>query len=289
MIIINITGGLGNQLFQYAFGRALSIKNRCQLKLDISSYQNYEWHDYSLRPFSIRENFADKSDCELLKGEKFSFVRKIKQNIFNNKKFYYSEKDLRFNEKYKNLANPAYISGYWQSEKYFKQVEEIIRNEFKIVIPPSKPNQNLIKKIEKENAISLHVRRGNYANIKHVNKVHGTSPLSYYNDAIKVLIPKIPDPVFYIFSDDIEWAKKNLIINNETVFVDFNNNTTDFEDMRLMSMCKHHIIANSTFSWWGAWLNDSKSKIVIAPKIWFNDVNMNNQTANLIPSNWIRM
>ena len=289
MIIINITGGLGNQLFQYAFGRALSIKNRCQLKLDISSYQNYEWHDYSLRPFSIRENFADKSDCELLKGEKFSFVRKIKQNIFNNKKFYYSEKDLRFNEKYKNLANPAYISGYWQSEKYFKQVEEIIRNEFKIVIPPSKPNQNLIKKIEKENAISLHVRRGNYANIKHVNKVHGTSPLSYYNDAIKVLIPKIPDPVFYIFSDDIEWAKKNLIINNETVFVDFNNSTTDFEDMRLMSMCKHHIIANSTFSWWGAWLNDSKSKIVIAPKIWFNDVNMNNQTANLIPSNWIRM
>ena len=289
MIIINITGGLGNQLFQYAFGRALSIKNRCQLKLDISSYQNYEWHDYSLRPFSIRENFADKSDCELLKGEKFSFVRKIKQNIFNNKKFYYSEKDLRFNEKYKNLANPAYISGYWQSEKYFKQVEEVIRNEFKIVIPPSKPNQNLIKKIEKENAISLHVRRGNYANIKHVNKVHGTSPLSYYNDAIKVLIPKIPDPVFYIFSDDIEWAKKNLIINNETVFVDFNNSTTDFEDMRLMSMCKHHIIANSTFSWWGAWLNDSKSKIVIAPKIWFNDVNMNNQTANLIPSNWIRM
>ena len=289
MIIINITGGLGNQLFQYAFGRALSIKNKCQLKLDISSYQNYEWHDYSLRPFSIRENFADKSDCELLKGEKFSFVRKIKQNIFNNKKFYYSEKDLRFNEKYKNLANPAYISGYWQSEKYFKQVEEIIRNEFKIVIPPSKPNQNLIKKIEKENAISLHVRRGNYANIKHVNKVHGTSPLSYYNDAIKVLIPKIPDPVFSIFSDDIEWAKKNLIINNETVFVDFNNSTTDFEDMRLMSMCKHHIIANSTFSWWGAWLNDSKSKIVIAPKIWFNDVNMNNQTANLIPSNWIRM
>ena len=289
MIIINITGGLGNQLFQYAFGRALSIKNKCQLKLDISSYQNYEWHDYSLRPFSIRENFADKSDCELLKGEKFSFVRKIKQNIFNNKKFYYSEKDLRFNEKYKNLANPAYISGYWQSEKYFKQVEEIIRNEFKIVIPPSKPNQNLIKKIEKENAISLHVRRGNYANIKHVNKVHGTSPLSYYNDAIKVLIPKIPDPVFYIFSDDIEWAKKNLIINNETVFVDFNNSTTDFEDMRLMSMCKHHIIANSTFSWWGAWLNDSKSKIVIAPKIWFNDVNKNNQTENLIPSNWIRM
>ena len=289
MIIINITGGLGNQLFQYAFGRALSIKNKCQLKLDISSYQNYEWHDYSLRPFSIRENFADKSDCELLKGEKFSFVRKIKQNIFNNKKFYYSEKDLRFNEKYKNLANPAYISGYWQSEKYFKQVEEVIRNEFKIVIPPSKPNQKLIKKIEKENAVSLHVRRGNYANIKHVNKVHVTSPLSYYNDAIKVLIPKIPDPVFYIFSDDIEWAKKNLIINNETVFVDFNNNTTDFEDMRLMSMCKHHIIANSTFSWWGAWLNDSKSKIVIAPKIWFNDVNMNNQTANLIPSNWIRM
>ena len=289
MIIINITGGLGNQLFQYAFGRALSIKNKCQLKLDISSYQNYEWHDYSLRPFSIRENFADKSDCELLKGEKVSFVQKINQKIFNNKKFYYSEKDLRFNEKYKNLANPAYISGYWQSEKYFKQVEEVIRNEFKIVIPPSKPNQKLIKKIEKENAVSLHVRRGNYANIKHVNKVHGTSPLSYYNDAIKVLIPKIPDPVFYIFSDDIEWAKKNLIINNETVFVDFNNSTTDFEDMRLMSMCKHHIIANSTFSWWGAWLNDSKSKIVIAPKIWFNDVNMNNQTANLIPSNWIRM
>jgi hypothetical protein len=288
MIVVNIIGGLGNQLFQYAFGKALAIKNNCELKLDISSYQNYEWHDYSLRPFSIYENFATKNECDNLKGENLSLYQKIKKRVIK-KNNYIIEKNLLFNEEYKNISNPSYVSGYWQTEKYFKEIEDIIRNEFKICIPPSDRNLNLLGKIEKENAISLHVRRGDYANIKHINDVHGTTPISYYNDAIEFLVSKISNPIFYIFSDDIEWAKKNLVIKNEKFFVDFNNSKTNYEDLRLMSSCKHHVIANSTFSWWGAWLNDSKSKIVIAPKNWFNDVTLNNQTVNLIPTEWIRM
>lgn len=289
MIVVNIIGGLGNQLFQYAFGKALAIKNNCELKLDISSYNNYEWHDYSLSPFSINENFATKTECNNLKGENLSIFQKIKKRVIKSNYNYFIEKDLRFNEEYKNISNPCYVSGYWQTEKYFKEIEDIIRQEFKISIPPSSQNLKLIEKIQNENAISLHVRRGDYANIKHINEVHGTSPISYYNNAIEYLVSKISNPIFYVFSDDIEWAKNNLEFSNEKIFVDFNNNKTNYEDLRLMSSCKHHIIANSTFSWWGAWLNPSSSKIVIAPKTWFNDVALNNQTENLIPAEWIRM
>ncbi len=289
MIVVNIIGGLGNQLFQYAFGKALAIKNNCELKLDISSYNNYEWHDYSLSPFSINENFATETECNNFKGENLSIFQNIKNRVVKSNYNYFIEKDLQFNEEYKNITNPSYVSGYWQTEKYFKEIEDIIRQEFKISIPPSPQNLKLIENIKNENAISLHVRRGDYANIKHINEVHGTSPISYYNNAIEYLVSKISNPIFYVFSDDIEWAKNNLKISNENIFVDFNNNKTNYEDLRLMSSCKHHIIANSTFSWWGAWLNPSSSKIVIAPKTWFNDVTLNNQTENLIPAEWIRM
>lgn len=287
MIIVNLTGGLGNQLFQYAFGKALAIKNNCQLKLDISSFKNYKLRDYNLRSFSIDEKIASKQECDLLKGENLFFLQKIKNKILN-RNFYHTEKSIQFNDEYKKITNPAYILGYWQSEKYFKEIEDIIRNEFTIVTPPSKQNRELINKIINENAISIHVRRGDYVNDKHTNQVHGVCSLSYYYEAIELMNSKNSNPVFYIFSDDIEWAKKNLLFKKEKIFIDFNDKS-NYEDMRLMSNCKHHIIANSSFSWWGAWLNNSKSKIVIAPKIWFNNSDWNNQTTDLIPLYWTRL
>jgi hypothetical protein len=287
MIVVNIMGGLGNQLFQYAFGRALAIKNNCQLKLDISSYNNDPLRDYNLRAFSICENLANVHECNLLKGGNLSFFQKLMKEI-TSRNTYYVEKNFRYNHELTKITNPAYILGYWQSEKYFKEIEDIIRNEFTIVTPPSKQNRELINKIINENAISIHVRRGDYVNDKHTNQVHGVCSLSYYYEAIELMNSKNSNPVFYIFSDDIEWAKKNLLFKKEKIFIDFNDKS-NYEDMRLMSNCKHHIIANSSFSWWGAWLNNSKSKIVIAPKIWFNNSDWNNQTTDLIPPEWLRI
>jgi hypothetical protein len=288
MIIVNLSGGLGNQLFQYAFGRFLSEKNNCKLKIDISSYDNYEWHKYSLKPFYINESFADKNDCDFLKGNNISFSDKIKRKLSNHN-YLCKELNLSFNTNYKHIKSPVYLEGYWQSDKYFNEIETIIRNEYKIKLLPSEVNQQILNKIVNENSISLHVRRGNFINIDYVNKIHGTCSSVYYKEAIQLLTSKVINPIFYIFSDDIEWARNNIIINHETIFVDINDSDNDYEDLRLMYSCKHHIIANSTFSWWGAWLNQSKDKIVIAPKNWFSDTNMNNQTKELIPKEWIRL
>lgn len=288
MIIVNLTGGLGNQLFQYAFAKYLATKNNCVLKLDVSSYENYEWHNYSLSRLSIDEVFASPVECDKYKGIRLNFFQKIYRKLLGLN-YLLVEGNFQFNPDYELKKVPIYLDGYWQSENYFKEIELKIRNDFFIKIPPSKKNQVLIEKMQQENAVSLHIRRGNYVNVSHVNETHGTSSLEYYNEAVKIISTKVVDPIFYIFSDDILWAKNNLNLNFETVFVDINDAKSDYEDLRLMSTCKHNITANSTFSWWGAWLNANNSKIVICPKVWFNDKKLNDQTNYLIPAEWLRI
>ena len=288
MVVVNIIGGLGNQMFQYAFGKYLSIENNCELKLDISGFDNYEWHRYSLSSLSIDEKFSNKDECDFFKGVNISLVEKIK-SWYSKRNLMVIEKDLNFNINYRNLKAPIYISGYWQSDKYFQGIEDIIKKEFMVSRNPSIENQKLMDKISNDNSISIHIRRGNYVNVDYVNQMHGTSSLSYYHEAISFINSKIRNPTYFIFSDDISWAKQNLFISNETVYVDINDENSDFEDLRLMYTCKHNIIANSTFSWWGAWLNPNREKIVIAPKIWFNNSIINMQTENLIPSEWLRI
>jgi hypothetical protein len=288
MIIVNLTGGLGNQLFQYAFGKYLAISNNAILKLDVSSYENYEWHDYSLSPFCIDEIFAAPEECNNYKGFGLNIFQRLYRKIIGVN-YLLVEDNFKFNPDYKIKTGPIYLNGYWQSENYFKEIESELRNNFKFKIPPSFENSELIKKMRQENAVSLHIRRGNYVNVNHVNEIHGTSSLEYYNQAVKIISTKVLNPIFYIFSDDISWAKKNLNLDFETIFVDINDAKSDYEDLRLMSTCKHNITANSTFSWWGAWLNTNSNKIVIAPKIWFNDKQLNNQTDYLIPAGWLRI
>jgi hypothetical protein len=288
MIIVNLTGGLGNQLFQYAFGKYLAVENNCELKLDVSSYENYEWHDYSLSPFKINEIFASPEECQSFKGTGLNFFQKIYRKLLRLN-YLVAEDTFQFNPNYKLKKAPIYLDGYWQSENYFKEIETIIRKEFIVKKAPSYKNQTLIEKIQHENAVSLHIRRGNYVNVSHVNETHGTSSLEYYKSAVDIISSKEASPIFYIFSDDISWAKNNLNLDFETVFVDINDAKSDYEDLRLMFTCKHNIIANSTFSWWGAWLNTNSKKIVIAPKVWFNDIDLNNQTDYLIPSEWLRI
>jgi hypothetical protein len=289
MIVIKLSGGLGNQMFQYAFGKHLAVKNNTDLKLDLSFYNSQNLRNYELQKFYIKERIATKSDISsFVLPENPSISNKINYNFckfFKNNQVII-EKQFTFDSSVLEVSLSAYLEGYWQSEKYFKPIEPIIRDCFQIKISPDLDNQALLIQIAKTNSISIHIRRGDYVNVENTNRIHGTCDLNYYNDAIAFLSDKISDPVFFIFSDDIPWVKQNLMIPFDHKFVS-NNIDNDHEDLRLMSNCKHNIIANSSFSWWGAWLNNNPDKIVISPHKWFNDATR--KTSDLIPDQWTKL
>lgn len=287
MIVIKLSGGLGNQMFQYALGKHLAVKNNTDLKLDLSFYNSQNLRNYELQKFNIKEKIATKNDISsFLLPENSSISNKIKYNFckFFKKNQVVIEKQFTFDSSVLGISSSAYLEGYWQSEKYFKSIEPIIRDCFQIKISPDLDNKALLIQIAKTNSISIHIRRGDYVNVENTNRIHGTCDLNYYNDAITFLSNKISNPVFFIFSDDIPWVKQNLMIPFDHHFVS-NNIDNDHEDLRLMSNCKHNIIANSSFSWWGAWLNKNRDKIVISPKHWFIDYTKN--TSDLIPESWV--
>lgn len=287
MIIIKLQGGLGNQLFQYAFARNMSIENNTNLKFDISWYKNSNNRFFKLNSFNTKIEIA--SNKEVVKYfKKDNLQRKIQKSIDLIKlikfKKIITENDLSFNDKYLNIGKNCYVNGYWQSEKYFKNIENIIRKEFTL---KEKINDNLFdiyKLIEKSNSISIHIRRGDYLSNKYSRKYH-VLQTEYYLKTIELITKKIKNPHFFIFSDDIKWAQDNLNINFNKTFIEPELGSKDYEELILMSKCKHNIIANSSFSWWGAWLNNNTDKIVIAPKDWYKIEAK--KTCDLILKSWI--
>lgn len=288
MIIINIIGGLGNQMFQYALGRSLSLLHNIEFKMDIQDFNGY-FHDYNLNQLNIVSNICSNEERDAFKGK---FDRDKKWIKFKNFfKTYYNRSIIK--EKYVQFdplilgVKSGYFQGYWQSERYFQNIKEIIRDDFKFISMPNDQNKNTIQAIEQYNSVSLHIRRGDYITNPVFNQVHGTMPLTYYHEAIRYIVRKVDNPHFYVFSDDPEWAETNLHIKFPAYYIAHNKGKQSFEDMRLMSCCKHNIIANSTFSWWGAWLNNNPEKVVIAPTKWFNKTA--HKTDDLIPQEWIRI
>ena len=264
MIIVKLIGGLGNQLFQYAMARRIAYVNKVHLKLDISSFQNYRLHKYSMSHFSIIEDFSS--------AEEINRVKKV------------YEKSFSFNPNFLQIADNVYLEGYWQSEKYFKDIEDIIRKEYTLKDRVNSITKKISLIVKNKNSISIHVRRKDYILNKQTYKFHGVCSQEYYANAIKKIANMISNPYFFIFSDDKPWTKKHLKIDLPHTFVTHNGPDKNYEDLKLMSLCKHHIIANSTFSWWGAWLSMNKNKIVIAPKKWFNIPEYN--SSDLIPTGW---
>jgi hypothetical protein len=292
LFIVNIVGGLGNQMFQYAVGRVLSEKYGVSLYLDTRAFKNNNIHNgfELMRIFNISALVASDTDIMNMIGWR---ATKIGQRLIRKKKLnfldgdcYFREREISFNKDIFSISSNCYISGYWQSELYFNGYEKLIRNDFKFSLSLTDENDELSRKIIDCNAVSLHFRRGDYISNKHTASVHGTCSPSYYKKAVAHINEKLDDPVYFIFSDDIEWVKDNFSINNECYFVENNDGKDSYVDMHLMSLCSHHIIANSSFSWWGAWLNPSKTKIVIAPNIWF--ANGSNSNDN-VPKSWVRL
>lgn len=291
MIITRLQGGMGNQMFQYAFGRALALRNKVSLGLDISflldrtpRLKGITFRNYMLDVFNIQGRVVAQSEIpvqyRVSKGFFGIYINYIIRKFLKPKGV---EKSTAFDSSIFDLGANAYLNGFWQSEKYFKNIEDIIRADFSLKIPLSDTVRTIAEKIQCCDAVSIHVRRGDYVTTKNGRDVLGACSLEYYVEAISLIRKKVPNPTFFVFSDDIEWCREHIVTGDNTTFI----SGQDYEDLTLMSMCKHNIIANSTFSWWGAWLNSNKNKMVIAPQKWYNDLSYSSE--NLIPEDWIHL
>jgi len=285
MVKIKLTGGLGNQMFQYVMARAVAIRNNTDLDLDISWFKKIKGNTsrkYNLDDFNIKGEIIETSLFSKIKSKIYFWEL---NKPYSKRKFIKEEKIFNFNPEILKISGDVYIEGYWQSEKYFKDIEDVIRKDFTLKDKFSDIGENLKKQILNCEAVSLHIRRGDYLSNAEANNFHGLCSLDYYNKAVSIISEKVKDPVFFIFSDDIEWVKENLKINFPMIFIENSFGLKDTEELILMSLCKHYIIANSSFSWWGAWLGNNKNKLVLSPKKWVNDNNI--EVKDLIPNEWI--
>lgn len=287
---ILLQGGLGNQMFQYAFYLTLKQKNT-KTKCDSSIVKIRNDHNgYELNNVFNIETETSKLTYIITKCLNYSKSHKhISRLISKIFKIQLIKDSIPSEYKPEIVVNniKSYYLGYWQSEKYFKNISETIRTAFTFdVTKLSQESRQTAKKIQNTNSISIHIRRGDYLLDKYQKLYGGICTLDYYTKAINYMLENVPDCKFFIFSDDIKWVEENLcnLIHNKT-FIDFNKGKNSWQDMYLMSICKHNIIANSTFSWWAAWLNLNKNKIVISPKVFLNI----GDSKDLIPEDWIKI
>ncbi len=292
MVISHIIGGLGNQMFQYAAGRALSIERGAPLCLDTQDFKGYTLHNgFELhRLFNINSQIANDSDLRKVLG--WRALSPLRRKLFHKRYLKFRGKNLFVdslsseNYAFAEMPDKCYLMGNWQSERYFAHLSDIIRADFSFKADISLQNTELIELIGKINAVSLHVRRGDIAANPSSLAVHGLCSLEYYRKAVEYVAAKFANPTFIIFSDDMSWVQENLHIDYPCYYIDHNKGVESYNDMRLMSLCRHHIIANSSFSWWGAWLNPSVEKIVVAPQQWFA---ADYDSSDIIPSTWIQI
>ena len=284
MQIVWCLGGLANQMMQYAFARRIELDGY-KVKLDLRGFANYGLHNgYELdRVFKVKILAATEN--EIVSIRKRKLTRNIRK-LLGFRSTIIQPKDFRFSESYLPQKDNNYISGFWNSEKFFLPYKSQIIKDFTFPKLTEPHNISLRKNIIAENSISMHVRRGDYVN----NPLHGNvCSKNYYHNAIEFFKKKISAPCFYIFSNDINWCKENLskiLESFSVIYVTGNNADNSYRDMQLMSLCRHNIIANSAFSWWGAYLNANEDKIVVAPDKWFNT---DKDQSDIVPEGWIQL
>jgi hypothetical protein len=289
MIIVRLAGGMGNQMFQYAIGRKLSVMNNTTLGLDIHDLLDktprpgFTFRDYDLDLFSIQAEIIPQSKLSWRQRSwgKSVFLNKIRRALFVG---HGKEKGFTFNPRILELGPDVYLDGYFQSHKYFESIASIIRKDFTLKNPLPENIRTLKIEIESRNSVCIHVRRGDYVG----NSFHETVSKDYYDKAISLLSEKTKIEHVYVFSEDISWCRENLSFAQPTTFVgDEYAGERASGHFALMQACSHFIIPNSSFSWWAAWLAENSGKIVIAPKKWFGDESID--TSHRIPDEWIRI
>lgn len=297
MITVKLMGGLGNQMFQYAAARQLAEQHNTDVQLDLTSLldrrsrTDHVFRNYDLHIFKISENFTVPFLLTKFIGSAQSTPLIYRLSKYNkNNKHIFAESHFNYHSEINQLPDNTYLSGYWQSPKYFSDIEDVIKKAFTFKKPLSPIASELSKQILNTEAVCINVRRGDFVHLKTANAMHGVLPIEYYHHAINLIAEKINTPHFFIFSDDIEWCTENIKSPYPLTIVNHDYAGKKFKDyLQLMICCKHFIIPNSTFAWWAAWLNTHKEKIVIAPQNWFQDKKLNAETFDLMPENWMRI
>lgn len=279
-------------MFQYAIGRSLSLGRGVPLRVDIQDFEGYALHNgYELDiVFNIDAQPASSSDVRKALG--LRAFGPIRRRLFRRQLASFRGRNLFVDNLFDQqpqisaASDTCYLMGNWQSEKYFKHVEDTIRSDFQFKTPLIGRNAEVAALIKNGVAISLHVRRGDMMANPAAFAVHGICALDYYRRAIEYVTARVAHPEFFIFSDDMPWIRENLHLEQPCHYIEHNKGLESYNDMHLMSLCQHHIIANSSFSWWGAWLNPLGGKIVVAPARWFaSEVD----SSGIIPPTWIRL
>ncbi len=279
-------------MFQYATGRALSLERGQHLYLDTSGFSGYPLHQgFELhRIFHCHAPIASEAEVHAVLGWQASpLVRRIVERSgfgWLRRSRFVVEPHFSYWSGLNAVPGDCYLVGYWQSARYFEKYASVIRKDFGFRAQMVMRNSVTAINISQSSAVSIHVRRGDYLHDPGTSAKHGVCSLDYYETAIRYLMDRLDRPSFFVFSDDIDWARNNLMIDAPCQYVDHNQGESSFVDMYLMSLCQHHIIANSSFSWWGAWLNSNPEKIVLAPAKWFAHPI---DTGDLLPDGWIRL
>jgi hypothetical protein len=292
LVAVNLIGGLGNQMFQYSIGIILQLENNIKVKFDLDFFKiKEEKEGYKKRNLDL--DVFDVEIEELTKQERNYFLGSGKlidlKRLIQGQPVFFNESELGFKNDWSVILHNTYYFGYFQKYEFYKGYENILMETFKFNTKKiSQKALELSNRFGVENAVSLHIRKGDYVNDNITKSVFFNLDIEYYNSAMVHLSQSDKNLKFYVFSDDIKWVVENFNpkdFNYE--IVELNNPENAWEDMFLMTKCKHNIIANSTFSWWGAFLNQNPLKKVIAPKNWYYDMNKNQNAMKIYPEKWI--
>jgi hypothetical protein len=302
-VVACLFGGLGNQMFQYAAGRSLAVRTGARLVLDATGFtlpqarRTYALEGYALAaearfdgyrhpprlsavqfPAPQRSAWIDRA-ARLLRARNIPIGRAVGKNAFS----VFNERSFDFDPRFSACGAQTYLVGYWQSERYFSEIADLVRRELSYRRAPDAANAQWLKRIRAANAVCVHVRRGDYLLAAHF-KHHGMCSADYYRRAIRLMRERLERPQFFVFSDDRPWCREHL--GDDAVVVDANRPEAGQDELRLMAACRHHVIANSSLSWWGAWLAGSAGQIVVAPTPWFTH---RSETPDLFPAAWMTL
>jgi hypothetical protein len=289
VIVVRLMGGLGNQMFQYACAKSLALRYKTDVRVDLSYLLDEELRsqhtprEFELGCFVLSQRLATPSDLAFFNRGKRGFARLIQRL---RPRVVLQERTLRYDpDLLAGAKKNTQLIGYWQSEAYFASIRSTLLSDFRLARPLSYRATEMAVNIRATIAVSLHVRRGDYATLPEVTSYHGICGQTYYRKAVQYMKSKVPDARFFVFSDDPAWCRQSLEGSGAMTIVEPSDSAA--EDMYLMSLCRHHIVTNSSFSWWGAWLNLRSDKVVIAPKLWISPIAP--VQPDIIPPDWLVM
>ena len=288
-VIVRIEGGLGNQLFQYAAGRALADRLGCELALDLRGLALNADRPYHLNRYAVRAQLADATTLDSLpdwRAKRASRFRSwlMLQGWPVSEYVGFWPRSFAFDPRFEAIQQGVFLVGYWQSERYFSTHRARLLSDLQLTTPANPSLQAWLAQVRSCQSVALHVRRGDYVSNPAAAQFHGLCDLRYYEESMARLAAQYNDLQVFVFSDDLNWAQSHLKLNVPTHWVQGHSTEEPHLDLEIMRHCQHHILANSSFSWWGAWLCERSGQQVFAPKKWFADETVD--TSDVIPARW---